>query len=208
MARILILDDDATIRFAMSDFFGVKGFAVDCAATIDDARHLVEQHSPQVVISDLRLTPSGEEDGLGFVAWLGARFPSIAAIVISAYGSVASENTARQYGARAFLHKPQPMAVLLSTIDDLLAEAEPGPDGHQGVTAPRSFETAQDGDELVEAIWHDLLQQVSRRRVGEMVREVSAELAGARVPAFVPVFVRRLAIERLRREVDPGRRHR
>ena len=208
MVRILILDDDATIRFAMSDFFGIKGFAVDCAATIDDARQLVEQHLPQVVISDLRLSPTGDEEGLGFVSWLGTRFPSIAAIVISAYGSLASEKAARQYGARAFLHKPQPMAVLLSTIEELLAEAEPARvrAGRQ-VAMPRPPEPGRAGDELVEAVWHDLLQQVSRRRVGEIVREVSAELAGSRVPAFVPVFVRRLATERLRRELGAASRH-
>lgn len=223
MRRILILDDDAAIRFAMADFFGIKGFDVRCAETVDDARRLVEQRPPQVVISDLRLAPSGDDDGLGFLAWLGARFPAVTAIVITAYGSVASERTARLFGARAFLHKPQPMSALLATIDELLRDAgqpaEPmsadevdagadvgaSADAGAGAAGREAASLASADEALVEAIWQDLGGQLTRERIDAMVRIVSAELAGSRIPTFVPVFVRRRATERLRASLRDGR---
>jgi hypothetical protein len=61
-----------------------------------------------------------------------------------------------------------------------------------------SYEVRED---VIDQIWRDLGQQIARPRVAEVAHEVAADLDDARVPAYVPLFVRRLACERLSREV-------
>jgi hypothetical protein len=55
-------------------------------------------------------------------------------------------------------------------------------------------------DALVEALWQDLDGQVARQQIAKEVREVAARFENATVTAFVPIFVRRRALERLRLE--------
>lgn len=61
-------------------------------------------------------------------------------------------------------------------------------------------------DDIIDQIWRDLGQQVARPRVAEVAHEVAAELDGAKVPGYVPLFVRRLACERLNREAATAQR--
>lgn len=58
-------------------------------------------------------------------------------------------------------------------------------------------------DDIIDQIWRDLDQQVARPRVAEVALEIAANLGDARVPGYVPLFVRRLAYERLSREAAP-----
>lgn len=60
-----------------------------------------------------------------------------------------------------------------------------------------SYEVRED---VIDQIWRDLDQQVERPRVAEVANAVAADLADATVPGYVPLFVRRLACERLSSE--------
>lgn len=60
-------------------------------------------------------------------------------------------------------------------------------------------------DDLIDQIWRDLEQQVPRSRVVEVAHEVATGLGDARVPGYVPLFVRRLACERLSQEAAQQR---
>ncbi len=53
------------------------------------------------------------------------------------------------------------------------------------------------GDEIVDQVWRDLEQLVARARVDEVARQVAADLGDATLTAYVPLFVRRIARERL-----------
>ena len=56
-------------------------------------------------------------------------------------------------------------------------------------------------DELIELIWHDLHESISRRRIAEVAHRIAAGFADAKITAFIPIFVRRATCERLRPEV-------
>lgn len=62
--------------------------------------------------------------------------------------------------------------------------------------------TYQASDELIEQIWQDLKRLIPRRRVADVAREVAAGFADAKVAAYIPLFVRRIACERLLSEAD------
>ena len=56
-------------------------------------------------------------------------------------------------------------------------------------------------DDLIEETWHDLKGEVSKSRVREVVLELVAKYGDAKVQAFLPVLIRRQAIERLSAEL-------
>ena len=55
-------------------------------------------------------------------------------------------------------------------------------------------------DALVETLWKDLDGQVSRQQIAGAVTRVAARFEKATVTAFVPIFIRRQALEYLRRD--------
>ena len=57
-------------------------------------------------------------------------------------------------------------------------------------------------DALVEAIWHELDQQLPRERVRSAVAEVALGFQDATVKTFLPIFVHRRALERLKQEIN------
>ena len=56
--RILVVDDEATILFAMKEYLSGGGFTVDCAAEREEAQALIANVSYCAVIADLRLLGS------------------------------------------------------------------------------------------------------------------------------------------------------
>ena len=55
--------------------------------------------------------------------------------------------------------------------------------------------TYEASDDLIELIWHDLHEVISRHRVADVAQRIAAGFADARVPAFIPIFVRRATCE-------------
>ena len=55
-------------------------------------------------------------------------------------------------------------------------------------------------DALVETLWQDLDGQVSRQQIARAVTQIAARFEKATVTAFVPIFIRRQALEHLRRD--------
>jgi hypothetical protein len=53
-------------------------------------------------------------------------------------------------------------------------------------------------DWLVEKLWLDLDRQVSRQQVATTVAEIAEQFQDATVTTFVPIFIRRKALERLK----------
>jgi hypothetical protein len=57
-------------------------------------------------------------------------------------------------------------------------------------------------DAMVEAIWRELDGYAEREKIREVAAEVAAEFQRASIRQFVPIFVRRRTVERLRSGVD------
>lgn len=55
----------------------------------------------------------------------------------------------------------------------------------------------ENSDEIIDLIWQDLAEQVARPRVAEVARDVAAEIGEVRITTYLPLFVRRLSVERL-----------
>ncbi|HKX27760.1 MAG TPA: response regulator [Blastocatellia bacterium] len=120
MHRILIVDDEESIRFAMSEYFKTHGYLVDCAQDVREAEANLTCHSYSVVIADLRLEGLGDIGGLEVVRLVEERYPETRVIVLSAYGAPEVEEETGRYGIRIFLRKPQPLPEVAQIVLGLL----------------------------------------------------------------------------------------
>jgi DNA-binding response OmpR family regulator len=119
--RILIVDDEKVVLFAMSDYFTLQGYQVDCAQDLAEAEQLLRANQYSVVIVDLRLTGSQGTEGLGLIGYVRERYPSTRTILLTAYGSLEVEMEAHRLGIDALLSKPKHLAEVAATVSQLLA---------------------------------------------------------------------------------------
>jgi len=120
MPRLLVVDDEESICFSMSEYFSLHGFRVDTAREMEEAEKLIASVDYRVIIQDLRLGPNRNPDGLEIIRLVHNRNPETRIVVLTAYGSAEIENEARQCGADAFLRKPKPLSQLAQVVEGLL----------------------------------------------------------------------------------------
>jgi DNA-binding response OmpR family regulator len=122
-SRILIVDDEEPILFAMREYFATKGFSVDGAREVAEAQALLHENAYAVAILDLRLSGTQGAEGLDLVAAVRAQSPRTRIILLTAYGSREIEAEARRLGADAFLQKPKPLAEVAQIASGLIGRA-------------------------------------------------------------------------------------
>lgn len=120
--KILIVDDEKAILFAMREYFSAYDYAVECARTKQEAETFLLQGSYSVLITDLRLTGSEDVDGLDVAQFGHKRYPSMRIILLTAYGTPEIERSAYERGVNVCLSKPRPLDELLDTTSRLLDE--------------------------------------------------------------------------------------
>lgn len=139
MSKILVVDDDADIRWALSIRLKANGFEVaqafDCASTMSAVR----EEDPDLIVLDLGL-PAG--DGFLLMEQLKANPSTASTPVIVLTGRDAEGNQERAYetGAADFFQKPFNSAWLLRAINEALAQPIE--------TAPKDAVTGRQGSHL------------------------------------------------------------
>ena len=119
-AQLLLLEDDASIRFPISRFFRERGISVIEATSCQEARTAIETASPEVAVIDLSL-PDG--DGLDLLPELSGRDPAISTIVLTGNATIDRAVRAIQQGADHFLTKPVELAGLYQMVERLMTSA-------------------------------------------------------------------------------------
>ncbi|MFA7383975.1 MAG: sigma-54 dependent transcriptional regulator [Desulfurivibrionaceae bacterium] len=101
--RILLIDDDPSLRRVTEYNLSSGGFTVFSAPSGREGLALFHQHSPDLVITDVQL---GDLDGLQILAAVKKESPLTPVLVITAFGSIELAVRAMQEGAFTFLAKP------------------------------------------------------------------------------------------------------
>jgi DNA-binding NtrC family response regulator len=118
--RMLVVDDELPILFALRGYFSTHGFAVDTALDLDQARALLEQHQYALAITDLRMSGTMGTEGLELIALLRARCPAVRIVLLTGYGSPEVELEAHRKGVDVFLEKPIPLPRIAAIAAELL----------------------------------------------------------------------------------------
>ncbi|HSC00536.1 MAG TPA: response regulator [Burkholderiaceae bacterium] len=135
-ARLLIVDDDPSIRAMLREYLQGHGYAVAEAGSGAQMRQSIEADLPDVVLLDIRLPG---EDGLSLAKYLRERY-DVGIIMVTASGEVIDRVVGLEVGADDYLPKPFDPRELLARLKSVLRRiqakpaAEPGP----AATAPSS----------------------------------------------------------------------
>lgn len=101
MSTILLVDDDAGVRFALTEVLHDRGYRVICASS--GAQALTSLDGVDVVVTDLSMPGM---DGLELVSQIAARAPALPVILLTAHGSEDMVRIAASRGACGCLGKP------------------------------------------------------------------------------------------------------
>jgi two-component system response regulator HydG len=117
VARILIVEDNETLRETLADVLREARHAVQSAASGEQAQELCATSLPDLVLTDLKLPGI---DGLALLAHVKGLDPLIEVIVLTAYGTIEKAVDAMRAGAFDFLTKPLMMDQLLAKVEQAL----------------------------------------------------------------------------------------
>jgi CheY-like chemotaxis protein len=130
--RVLVLDDEPSIREAVRELLEGQGYEVLTVADGLDGLHALSQSLPDVIISDLNMP---RMSGFEFLAIVRKRFPHIATIVMS--GEYIPGQSPSGILADAFLQKGGSMVKeLFEEVAKLIASSPIRPEREKSDIAP------------------------------------------------------------------------
>lgn len=121
--RVLVVDDEIVFARAVARRLQQIGHECRVAERLQDARSVLVQFAPDLILLDLRL-PDGS--GLDFLSELqsGGDERAATVIVITAFGELADAVEAMKRGAADYLKKPIDLDELVITIDKAMQTAQ------------------------------------------------------------------------------------
>jgi DNA-binding NtrC family response regulator len=120
MNRVLVVDDEPSMRAALEANFTRHGWVVTTASGTHEAMERFRSSPCPLVITDMRM-PDG--DGLGVMQHVRALAPDTAVIFLTAYGNVPEAVLAMQQGACDYLVKPVSFEQLRQAVARVLGNA-------------------------------------------------------------------------------------
>ena len=112
--RLLIADDHAVVRIGLRTMVSGSEIAIAAEASNgSEALQLVEEHSPDIVMLDVRMP---ETDGIACLGRLRADFPELPVLMFSAYDNPTYIARAVALGAVGYLIKTASQDEILSAI--------------------------------------------------------------------------------------------
>jgi two-component system, NtrC family, response regulator HydG len=115
--RILVVDDNQSIRLSLRKTLQKEGFHVQEAESAEDALQLLQSAELDLVLTDMRMSGM---DGLELTRRIKEQRPEVDVIIFTAFGSVEIAVEAMRLGASDFVTKPIDRLVLLKTIQKAL----------------------------------------------------------------------------------------
>jgi two-component system response regulator PilR (NtrC family) len=103
LKRILVVDDEPSMREMLGIMLRREGFAVEAAESRARAGTILAQGAVDMVITDVKL-PDG--DGIEILRHVKSAFPETVVVVMTAFGSTETAVAALKLGAHDYLIKP------------------------------------------------------------------------------------------------------
>jgi DNA-binding NtrC family response regulator len=100
---VLVVEDEEVTRKLCSEVAESCGMKVIAVASVSDALELLEVHSVDIVLTDLKLPSSS---GLDLLKRVRDVYPQVAVVVLTQYGTIDSAVEATRMGAADYVTKP------------------------------------------------------------------------------------------------------
>src|SRR5690242_12668993 len=160
-ARLLVVDDEESLRITTAAIFEKEGYVVDTASSGDEAIDLLGKEDYDLVLTDLHMEGG---DGLSVLNQIRRHAPLTISVVLTGFASVESAIAALQEGAYDYLVKPCDIESMKHTI-------------RRGVEHRRLMLAEQKARTDLQQLNLDLEQRIAER-TAELTR-LNAELADA-----------------------------
>ena len=121
---ILVVDDEPRFVDLYARTLGEAGVEVRTAGSAEEAMALLEQASPDMVVSDVRMPGAS---GLDLLKAARERRPDLPFLLVTAYADVRDAVTALKLGAVDYLAKPVDLDELVACVRDAVGLAGDGP---------------------------------------------------------------------------------
>ncbi len=118
--RILVVDDEKTIRTVIGEALQSAGYRVQTAANADHALQACLADPIDLALVDMRMP--GSMDGMGLLREIHRQWPQMVVILLTAYATLDSAITALREGAYDYLVKPASLVQILETVERGLAK--------------------------------------------------------------------------------------
>jgi len=113
--NILLVDDESQISEILSETLTVAGFDVHACNGGEAALDWLENHQPEVMLTDLRMPGLS---GLELARVVNERYPDIQMVILTGFGDMDSAIEALRLGAYDYLSKPVDAERLVHTIQN------------------------------------------------------------------------------------------
>ncbi len=113
MAKILVIDDEKSIRNSMKDILSFEGYEVSIAENGLEGLVAVKSNKPDVVFCDIKMP---KMEGIEVLERIKEIAPEISVIMISGHGTIDTAIEAIKKGAYDFIEKPLDLNRILITI--------------------------------------------------------------------------------------------
>jgi response regulator RpfG family c-di-GMP phosphodiesterase len=123
VTRILIVDDEETIRLALRKFLRSRGYEVEIAGSGEQALELLDKSSFALMLCDVRMPGL---TGVQVVPEARSRDEDLAIIMLTAVNDAATATQVLSLGASDYLMKPVELADLHQAVDRALRKRAEG----------------------------------------------------------------------------------
>ncbi|NLG75273.1 MAG: sigma-54-dependent Fis family transcriptional regulator [Xanthomonadaceae bacterium] len=164
-ARILVVDDESEIRGLLKEILADEGYEVDVAADAAEARAILAEHEPDLVLLDIWMPDS---DGITLLReWAQPSGSTPCPVVMmSGHGTVETAVEATRLGAFDFVEKPLSLAKLLRTVE-------------------RALDSARNKRQPGRTLVPPFLAPIGRSRVMHALREQAQQVAPHDTPVLI-----------------------
>ena len=117
--RVLIVDDDCSVREALRDSLVSDGLDVRCVEGAAAALASLDAYRPDLLLTDVRMPAMS---GLELLDVLRERAPNIDVVLMTAFDDMSTVVAATRQGAADFLVKPLDVSTLRQTLNRVLED--------------------------------------------------------------------------------------
>lgn len=164
--KIMIVDDEKSIRQSLSDVLRDEGFDVILASDGHKALKMLDSNLPDLVILDIWMPVM---DGTEVLKEIKAIQPNLPVIMISGHGNIEAAVKTIKLGAYDYIEKPLSLEAVLLTVKRALNEAD-----KEGLES--GVPSAREADEELKSQIPNHVFEAKKGRAGRMQRTIKTSI--------------------------------
>lgn len=150
--RVLVVDDDASVRDIISEYLSTSGFEVAQAESGEAMRAALADALPDVVLLDIKMPG---EDGLTLARQLRERY-DVGIIMVTGAGDVFDRVVGLEIGADDYVAKPFELPELRARVRSVLRRLQAQPKSSAAMASPAASKRAAVGRCALDLDTHQL----------------------------------------------------